>query len=170
MNACPPRPLPRRPRRSGPAAFAFVESIMGVMMTAVVIAAAFTGVISLQGTYSASEQYTTGMADQMRVLDYLALDLRRALTPPVMDPDEQGIQIVVPDDYHFNSSDPQHLFPVPNVALLNAAGTTAYSVPAHTSRRHTNDCVPFSQWVDHAHRSLAAFGQEQGRLYRPAAR
>ena len=113
------------------AAFTLVELMLGISMTAVVLVAALTGVVSLQKSYSASEQYATGMADQTRVLDYLALDLRRAVVPPVMDADDQGIQITVPDYYRFNSSDPQHQFPVANDAMLNATGDAAlYFDPA----------------------------------------
>ena len=113
------------------AAFTLVELMIGMTMTAIVVVAAFTGVISLQKSYSASEQYATGLADQMRLLDYLALDLRRAVNPPVMDADDQGVQIVVPDYYRFNSSDPQHLYPIANDAALNPTGSAAvYFDPA----------------------------------------
>lgn len=132
LNACPPRLLSSASSVSSvSSAFTLVELMMGMMMTAVVLVAAFTGVVSLQKSYSASEQYSTGMADQMRVLDYLALDLRRAVAPPTMDADEQGLQIVVPDYYRFNASDPQHLFPVANDAALNSTGSAAaYYDPA----------------------------------------
>ncbi len=113
------------------AAFTLVELMLGISMTAVVLVAAMTGVVSLQKSYSASEAYGTGMADQARVLDYLALDLRRAVTPPVMDTDEQGIKIIVPDYYRFNPSDPQHLFPIANDAAINTTGDAAlYCDPA----------------------------------------
>ena len=113
------------------AAFTLVELMLGISMTAVVLVAAMTGVVSLQKSYSASEEYATGMADQMRVLDYLALDLRRAVTPPVMDTDDQGIHITVPDYYRFNPSDPQHLFPIANDAAINTTGDAAlYCDPA----------------------------------------
>ena len=129
MNARPPLMLvPRRPARG---AFTLVEVMMAAAMTAVVVVAAMTGAVSLQKSYSASEQYATGMADQMRLLDYLALDLRRAVSTPTMDTDDQGIQIIVADYYRFNSSDPQHLFPIVNDAVLNATGDAAvYADPA----------------------------------------
>ncbi len=112
-------------------AFTLVELMLGISMTAVVLVAALTGVVSLQKSYSASETYATGMADQARVLDYLALDLRRAVTPPVMDADDQGIHVTVPDYYRFNTSDPQHLFPIANDAAINTTGDAAlYSDPA----------------------------------------
>ena len=99
---------------------------MAVAMTAVILVAALSGIVTLQKSYAATEQYGIGMADETRLLDYLALDLRRAMTistttaPWTMDPDGQGLQINVPDYYHFNPSDPQHLFPVANDPVYDA--------------------------------------------------
>ena len=113
------------------AAYTLVELLVAMTMTAVIAVASLTGVVVLQKSYSASEEYATGMADQMRLFDYLALDLRRAVSPPVMDADGQGIQIVVPDYYRFATSDAQHLSPIANVAVPNATGDGAvYCDPA----------------------------------------
>ena len=129
------RSLCHQPPRRRPAcaarAFTLVELMMALAMTTVVVTAAMTGAISLEKSYSASEEYATGLADQMRLLDYLALDLRRAVALPTMDPDDQGIQIVVADYYRFNASDPQHLYPIVNDAVLNPTGDAAvYADPA----------------------------------------
>ena len=124
----PAPPLPARV----PAAFTLVEVMIAATMLAVVIVAALTGVTTLQKSYAATEQYATGMADQMRLLDYLAQDLRRAVAAPVTDADGQGIRITVPNYYRFNSSDKQHLFPVVNDAKVNGDGTAAaYADPAN---------------------------------------
>ena len=123
-------PFHRRSRR----AFTLVEVMVAGTMLAVVIVAALTGVVALQKSYSATEEYATGLADQMRLLDFLAQDLRRATTPPAMDADGQGIQITVPNYYRFNASDPQHLFPIVNDARVNSEGTAAeYYDPANPS-------------------------------------
>lgn len=126
-----PRPLaPAAPSRR--AAYTLMELLMATSMTAVVLVAALSGVVALQKSYAATEQYATGMADQMRLLDYLALDLRRAMTisaaaaPWAMDPDAQGLQINVPDYYHFNSADPQHLFPIANDPIYDPTSGEAY--------------------------------------------
>ena len=103
-------------------------------MLAVVLVATLSGVVALEQSYSATEEYATGLADQMRLLDFLAQDLRRATVPPVMDNDNQGVQITVPNYYRFNASDPQHLFPIPNDAQVNSTGTPAvYFDPANPS-------------------------------------
>ena len=62
------------------AAYTLVELMMAMAMTAVVVVAALSGIVALQKSYAATEQYASGMADQARLLDYLALDLRRAMT------------------------------------------------------------------------------------------
>ena len=123
--------LPTAPGRRR-AAYTLVELLMALSMTAVVVVAALSGIVTLQKSYAATEQYATGMADQGRLLDYLALDLRRAMTistaaaPWTMDPDDQGLQINVPDYYHFNASDPQHLFPIANDPIYDPTSGTAY--------------------------------------------
>ena len=116
------------------AAYTLVELLMATSMTAVILVAALSGVVTLQRSYTATEQYATGMADQERLLDSLALDLRRAMaistsaTPWTMDLDGQGLQINVPDYYHFNVNDPQHLFPVANDPIYDpATGISYYS-------------------------------------------
>ena len=114
------------------AAYTLVELMMAAAMTAVVLVAALSGIVALQKSYVATEQYGTGVADQTRLLDYLALDLRRATAfsattaPWVMDADGQGLTINVPDYYHFNPSDPQHLFPIANDPIYDPTSGTAY--------------------------------------------
>ena len=114
------------------AAYSLLELLIATTMTAVVLVAALSGIVGLQKSYAATEQYASGTADQARVLDYLALDLRRATTisataaPWTIDPDGQGLQVNLPDYYHFNASDPQHLFPVASVPVYDPTSGTAY--------------------------------------------
>ncbi len=121
-----------RPSGGRRAAYTLVELMMATAMTAVVVVAALSGIVALQKSYAATEEYGTGMADQARLLDYLALDLRRAMTisatitPWTMDADGQGLTINVPDYYHFNPSDPQHQFPIANDPTYDPAAGTAY--------------------------------------------
>ena len=119
----------RRHRRAG---FTLTEVMVAAALTGVLLVATLTGVVVLQKSYSATESYATGLADQMRLLDYLALDLRRAVPPGTglgpwaMDPDGQGLKVNVPDYYSFNASDPQHLFPVANSPIYDSPTGTAY--------------------------------------------
>ena len=126
----------RRHRRRG---FTLVEVMLGAGLTAVLLVAALSGVVALQKSYSATESYGTGLADQMRLLDYLAQDLRRAANstagtnPWAMDADKQGLKISMPDYYRFNASDPQHLFPVANDPIYDASSGVAYYSSAVSS-------------------------------------
>ena len=122
---------PRSSLRTSRHAFTLMEVMVAATMLGVIMVAALFGFISLQKSYAATEEYGTGLADQMRLMDFLAQDLRRATTPPTMDADGQGVQITVPDYYRFNASDPQHLFPIVNDAQINSTGTAAiYYDPA----------------------------------------
>ena len=63
------------------------------MLTALVL-----GAVALQRSYSASDQYAKAQNSQLRVMDYLTRDLRRASTVyPLNDPTQISLQ--VPDYY-----------------------------------------------------------------------
>ncbi len=135
--------IPRLPARRRAAAFTLLELMVAMTMTAIVLVATLSGVISLQKSYASTEEYANGLADQMRLLDYLAQDLRRAVAVPangttaaqpawVMDTDDQGVTINVPNYYRFNASDPQHLFPVPNDPVFApTTGVVTYQDPSN---------------------------------------
>ncbi len=116
----------------GRMAYTLIELMMAVAMTAVILVAALSGIVALQKSYAATEQYGTGLADQTRLLDYLALDLRRAMTistsaaPWTMDADGQGLKINVPDYYRFNASDTRRQFPIANDPIYDPTTGTAY--------------------------------------------
>ena len=132
MNARLPSPAPFPGRRRPRAGFTLVEVMVAATLTLVLLVAVLGAVVALQKSYVATENFATGLADQMRLLDYLALDLRRAVSPGtgvspwIMDTDGQGLKITVPDYYSFNASDPQHLFPVSNPPTYDAGAGTAY--------------------------------------------
>ena len=114
------------------AGFTFVEVMVAACLTLVLLVAALSGVVTLQKSYVASENYATGLADEMRLLDYLALDLRRATTW-ALDADGQGLQVTVPDYYSFNASDAQHLFPVANPPTVDTTTGTIYYTSTTTA-------------------------------------
>ena len=134
-----------RPFASPRAAFTLLEIMVALTMTAIVLVATLTGVIALQKSYASTEEYANGLSDQMRLLDSLAQDLRRAVAVPangtvaaqpawVMDTDDQGLTINVPNYYHFNASDPQHLFPVANAPVYDpTTGNVTYPDPTNTA-------------------------------------
>ena len=109
-----------------------MEVMVAATMTAVLLVCVLGGVITLQHSYASTEEYSAGQADQARLLDLLAKDLRRAVPANgstacyVPDPDGQGLKITVPDLYYFNASDPQHLYPLMATPVYDATTGTAY--------------------------------------------
>ena len=123
---------PAATRAGGRRGFTLMEVLVATMMTAVLLVCVLTGTISLQHAYASTEEYSAGQADQARLLDYLALDLRRGVQLSgnancyVVDPDGQGLKITVPDLYRFATNDTQHLFPVLVTPIYDATTGTAY--------------------------------------------
>lgn len=123
-------PFANQPRRGG--AFTLMEVLVAMSMTAVLLVCVLFGVVSLQHGYASTEEYAAGQADQSRLLDCLALDLRRGIqlngstTCYTMDTDGQGLKINVPDLYQFNANDPQHLNPILVRPTYDATTQTAY--------------------------------------------
>lgn len=91
--------------RSAPVArsgFALVELMISTAACSAIAAALLMAFISLKRNYVATTDFATNHTDQMRISDYLALDLRRAikLDPPVTDaPVTNDITIVIPRYY-----------------------------------------------------------------------
>lgn len=99
-------------------AFTLIELMVASSITSLLLACSLFAFVTLQHSYASVEAYAAGQADQLRLLDCLALDLRRGVqltgnkTCYTMDPDGQGMTITVPDLYRFNTDDPQHFFPL----------------------------------------------------------
>ncbi len=125
---------PTHPRhhRRGRRGFSLMEVMVASTMTAVLLVCVLSGVVILQHGYASTEEYSAGQADQGRLLDLLALDLRRGIqvngntTCYTLDADKQGVKITVPDLYSFSPSDPQHLSPLMVDPVYDATTETAY--------------------------------------------
>src|SRR4051812_43912830 len=64
-------------------AFTIVETLMSVGAGSLMLAAVLTSGVALQRSLTSVESYSNSESDQMRVLDYLAMDCRRALSASV---------------------------------------------------------------------------------------
>jgi hypothetical protein len=66
-------------RLSASSAFALSEMMFSTVIFAAISMGLILGFISLERNYAATTDFATNHADEMRISDYLALDLRRAL-------------------------------------------------------------------------------------------
>lgn len=66
-------------RSSTTSAFALSEMMFSTVIFAAISLGLILGFISLERNYAATADFATNHADEMRISDYLALDLRRAL-------------------------------------------------------------------------------------------
>lgn len=60
------------------AAFTLSETIIGAFVTSIVFAALIAGSVAIQQQFAASTRFAEAQADQIRVLDWIEVDLRRA--------------------------------------------------------------------------------------------
>jgi type II secretory pathway pseudopilin PulG len=79
-------------------AFTQAEMLVSLAVVTLLCAGLVTSVILLQRNFKASTAYVAKEASQMRLLDFLALDLRRALTVGV-DNSTGSINLTLPDYY-----------------------------------------------------------------------
>src|SRR4029077_5262769 len=63
--------------------FTLVEMLMTLASSSTVLTALVMGGVALHRSLAALEGYSTAEGDQLRVSDYIALDVRRALTASV---------------------------------------------------------------------------------------
>jgi prepilin-type N-terminal cleavage/methylation domain-containing protein len=69
----------RNPELRGRAAFTLTELSISVAIFSIVSIGLLMGFTSLERSYAATGAYTINHADQLRISDYLAVDLRRAV-------------------------------------------------------------------------------------------
>jgi Tfp pilus assembly protein PilW len=100
-----PRPLlppstgnPKRPRHSAEAGFTLSEFMVAIGVSTSILIALVLGAVALQRSYAATDQYATAQNSELRVMDYLMRDLRRAQTVSVT-PDNKQVSVTVPDYY-----------------------------------------------------------------------
>ena len=69
--------------RNIPGAFTLVEMMVAVAAGSLMLGAVLAAGVALQRSFAAVEGYSIAEGDQLRVLDYIAMDCRRALTASV---------------------------------------------------------------------------------------
>ena len=87
------------------AAFTLVEMLMAMAGSSIVLAALVVGGVALMRSFAAVEGYSLSDCDELRVSDYIALDVRRALTASV---DANNVLVItIPNYYDANNNNPK---------------------------------------------------------------
>ena len=81
------------------AAFTLPETMIATGIAGVIIGAFLVSATTLQRSFSATQAYSASKRDQMRLTDYLSLDLRRALTVQAPATGTTVLSVTIPDYY-----------------------------------------------------------------------
>jgi len=106
-------------------AFTLIEMMMSVGCGSLILAAVVSAGVALQRSFAAVEGYSTSEADQLRVLDYIAMDCRRATsaavnTVTVNGVTENALILTLPPYYSSTNSSA-----APNTPILSS-GSVSY--------------------------------------------
>jgi type II secretory pathway pseudopilin PulG len=82
--------------RYGIAGLTLLELLFATSITGVMVAGLLVGAVLIQRSFAASRHYLDAQAAQARLIDYMALDLRRALTVTTSD---NKLAMTIPDFY-----------------------------------------------------------------------
>jgi Tfp pilus assembly protein PilW len=79
-------------------AFTLVETVVGAAIGSIILAALMLGSVALLRTFKAVEDYSDAAIDQARILDYIARDVRRAISVAVLQ-NPTRLTLTIPDQY-----------------------------------------------------------------------
>jgi len=82
--------------RYGTAGLTLLELLFATSITGVMVAGLLVGAVLIQRSFAASRHYLDAQAAQARLIDYMALDLRRALTVTTSN---NALTMTIPDFY-----------------------------------------------------------------------
>lgn len=89
----------KMPFSKGILAFSLPEILIAASIGSMVLAAVLSGAIAIQRCFVAAEDFAMGKTDQARLSDYIALDLRRALTVTAGTEPGTIMTVQIPDYY-----------------------------------------------------------------------
>ena len=84
--------------------FTLVEVLIAASIGALMLAALLSGATAMQRCFVAAEDFAVAKTDQARLSDYIALDLRRALTVTVGTGGSTILTVTIPDYYDSNGN------------------------------------------------------------------
>lgn len=105
--------------------FALTETVISTAIFSAVSLALLMGFMSLERNYAASTDFAINHADEMRISDYLALDLRRALSVQAT---QNNTTVYIPNYYDS--------FGNPTTPTLDAQGQVNYGASGSSVRIH----------------------------------
>src|SRR5438874_143523 len=106
-------------------AFVLSEVLFSTIIFAAISLGLILGFIALERNYAATTDFATNHADEMRISDYLALDLRRALA---LQAAHNDTTIWIPRYYASNG--------LPQTPTLDGEGNVYYGDPGSTVQIH----------------------------------
>jgi hypothetical protein len=106
-------------------AFSLVEVLVTSASSSILLASLVLGGIALQRSFAAVEGYSMAGGDQLRVSDYIALDVRRALTASV-DNTNKVLTVTLPNYYDANNDNPKWSNAHPVAPSFAANGAIQY--------------------------------------------
>lgn len=106
-------------------AFVLTEIMVSTLIFSAVSLGLFLGFTSLERNFSATADFSVNHSDQMRISDYLALDLRRALAVQAASNDTT---ISIPTYYDAQGN--------PQEAMLDAKGDVYYGTHGSSTKFH----------------------------------
>ena len=89
----------RASHRRAKTGFTLIETIIVTAIGGVIIGAFLVSATTLQRSFAATQAYSASKRDQMRLTDYLSLDLRRALRVEAPATGSTIVSITIPDYY-----------------------------------------------------------------------
>ena len=108
-----------------PGGFTLVETMISFAVFSAVSLGLLMGFASLERSFTATADFATNHADQMRISDYLALDLRRALTIQAA---QNDTSIYIPAYYDANGN--------PQAPAVDQNGDVYYGTNGSSVRLH----------------------------------
>jgi Tfp pilus assembly protein PilW len=82
-----------------------VEMLMTMVSSSILLAALIISGVALQRSFAAMEGYSIAQGDQLRVSDYISMDVRRALTASV--DNNNALTVTIPNYYDANNDNPK---------------------------------------------------------------
>ena len=117
------------PTRAG--GFTLVEVMVASAIYSVLLAALAGGAVALQRSFSATEKYSKSVSDQLRILDYVARDVRRS-SAVTLTQNSKRLDLTLPDQYA--NAAPSRNFRTPSVSMTAVTyGVTPVGVSYYLS-------------------------------------